>query len=542
MLKISVFSTSDIDGGAARASARLSYGLLKNNEVSVAYYVKSKKEDIDTTKLLIKKDNIYEDIELLIQRNYINTNRTDLTNTLFSFSYSDIKLPKLDSCDVINIHWIEKFLSIHNLYELTKLNKPIVWTLHDMKPFTGGCHYSAGCDSFINNCKVCPQLIDDSCSLTSKVLDMKREIFENSNITIVTPSVWLGEEVGKSTVFKNKRVEVIPNGVDSTIFKPMDKKLAKNYLGIDENSIVLTFGVMSHAEKRKGFDELIESIKLLKNKITDKNVIALFFGTALNQNFPIPSINIGRIDDDKKLSIVYSAADIFILPSLEDNLPNTILESLSCQTPIVAFDTGGAKDIINDDNGKIVPKGDIKALSDEIYNLIIDKNQREKKGKNGRELILLKYQLQHQADAYIELFKELKNEKFNYIEKKIDVNTIFDSLIGSSIRKHQSADKLLLEFSRNYNKIYTQIIKLKESNLSFVIYGNGTVSKTIQALIPKQIVGYVDMAEKDNHPKKLLNMKFDKIIISVLGREDSIIKYLVDELEVSKDKIVTFEL
>lgn len=542
VLKVAIFSTEDIHGGAARASARLGYGLLKDNRVDLTYYVKNKKEDVPTTKFLESNDNMLIDVEQMVQHHYINTNRTDLSNTFFSFSYNGVKLKNLDSYDILNLHWIEKFISLDNLYELSRVNKPIVWTLHDMKPFTGGCHYSSNCNDFMKNCEECSQLVNDSQNLTSSVLNIKHKIFKDANITIVSPSVWLAEEAKKSLLFKNKRVEVIPNGVDSAVFKPMNKVLAKKELGIGENTIVLTFGVMNHAEKRKGFSELIDVIKLLKEKIKNLNVIALFFGTSCDVDFPIPVVNIGAVCDDKKLSIIYSAADIFILPSLEDNLPNTILESLSCETPVVAFDTGGAKDIINDNNGKIVPKGDVQSLSDEIYNLIIHKDLREQKGKNGRKLIVSKYQLNHQADAYIKLFQELKNKKFDYVENKLDINSNFDGLVGYTIRERKIDNSRRLDFSKDYNILYNQIDKLKNNNYEYVIYGYGTIGKTTQSLIPEKIVDYVDIANEEKHPRNLVSMKFDKIIISVLGREDSIIKYLVEELGIKRDIIITFDV
>lgn len=546
-MKIAIFSTSDISGGAARATVRLCKGLSDTNGLTIEYLVKNKKNRLSKTKILNFKNINLQSIESNINNNLIVKNRTPLSNTLFSFSYADIDLPNLNEYDVFNLHWIEFFLSLNNLNELVKTNKPIVWTLHDMKPFTGGCHYSSICKGYETNCEECLQLTENNHEIAKKVLYVKREIFKNSNITIVTPSKWLADEAKKSSLFKDKRIEVIPNSVDSSVFKAIDKAKAKKRFGIDKESIVLTFGVMNHSEKRKGFQELVEAMDILKDRLKDVAVIGLFFGSECSESFPIPVINIGHVDSDEELSYIYSAADIFILPSLEDNLPNTILESFSCQTTVVAFDTGGAKDIICEANGKLVAKGNIIALSDAVYELIVDKKARERKNKRGRELILQKYQPHHQAASYIKLFKELKEENFKYTDIDIDVTSYFDALIGFACRTSKSDKKM--EFSQSFNKFFEQIKSIDEK---CVIYGHGTLGKTIYKLIPEKIVAFVDISSKNISydivsddvyaPENLPNMDYDKIIISVLGREDEITNYLLHKVGVKKDNIIILDI
>ncbi len=548
-MNVAVFSTNDIVGGAARASERLCGGLWKMHDINVEYIVKNRKSMLGKTKVLRYANANLEDIESIISHYLINSNRTSLSNTLFSFSYADSDLPDLTKFDILNLHWIESFLSLNNLNELVKLKKPIVWTLHDMKPFTGGCHYSADCDKYRFECLDCLQLIDNTQRLTQKVLHVKQEIFNDANITIVSPSRWLADKARKSAIFKNKRIEVIPNSVDSCVFRAIDKAKAKRKFGIDPKKTVLTFGAMSHIEMRKGFRELYRSIELLKDKISDQNLVALFFGGDCTHDFPIPIVDIGHVDHDETLSYVYSAADIFILPSLEDNLPNMILESLSCATPVIAFDTGGASDIINEDNGKIVPKGDVKALSEAIVELIENKEKREQQGRNGRRLIRQKYQPHNQALLYRKLFGELQSEKFIYQDREININPYFDELIGFVYRNSPVGNKIV--FSKQYNKFFKQVEQCKK-NKTVVIYGYGTVGKTIKALIPEHVTAFVDknssllsqdiVKDKVYNPQNLQNMQYDKIIISVLGREDEIIGYLVEKLHIDEKKIITFSI
>ncbi|WP_345993139.1 glycosyltransferase [Sulfurimonas sp. HSL-1716] len=546
-MKVALFSTTDNSGGAARATYRLKRGLQNMQNIDIDYFVSHKADDLSQAKKLDFKNGDLKEADSAFYSNYIVKNRTALSNTLFSFSYEDTSLPGLDEYDVINLHWIEFFLSLNNLYELTRSNRPIVWTLHDMKPFTGGCHYSSTCKGYESDCSECPQLINDSKSLPKTVLQAKREILKNANITIVAPSQWLADEARKSSLFKDKRIEVIPNSIDSSVFKAIDKAEAKGSLGIDKEKIVLTFGVMNHSEKRKGFFELVEAMKMLKERIKELDVIGLFFGGECSDDFPIPVINLGLVDNDEELSRIYSAADIFILPSLEDNLPNTILESFSCQTAVVAFDTGGAQDIISEENGKIVAKGDIKALSDAVYELIIDKKSREDKAKNGRELIVQQYQLHHQAKAYNKLFEELKEESFYYQDRNIDVNSYFDALLGLTCRSFLPTKKL--RFSQNFNKFFEQINSIEEQ---CIIYGHGTIGKVIYKLIPEKIVAFVDISSNViscdiavgavYSPKNLPNMQYEKVIISVFGREEEIINYLLKESGVQKDRIITLDI
>jgi glycosyltransferase involved in cell wall biosynthesis len=543
-MKIAMFSTYDISGGASRACVRLKHGLLLDKRADIRYFVKFKKEESKKTIVLKSKEVLKDDLEGLINL-YFRENRTNLSDTLFSFSFSDIILPDLKPFDIINLHWIETFISLENLYELVKLNKPIVWTLHDMKAFTGGCHYSSNCEKYINECNNCPQLTNDPKELVTKVFQEKKEIFKNANITIVTPSIWLANEAKKSKIFKNKKIEVIPYGLDTSIFFPRNPRKAKKMFGIDEETIVLSFGVIDHSEKRKGFKELLEAISLIENKIKNKKITALLFGTSTDTNLPFKVIHIGHVNDDEKLSYLYSASDIFILPSLEDNLPNTILEALACGTPIIAFDTGGAKDIINDSNGKIVPKGDIKKLSEEIYNLICDKELREKKGKTGAKLIQNNYSLKHQANAYLKLFHEIKEKDFNYLKNN---NLIFN--FDKQIRSYFFRDYSTIEdknylFSSNYNNFYNSINNLKEQ---YIIYGYGTIGKTIEKIIPNQVIIFIDrkaeLIRKENvkHPSEIKSLEYDKILISVLGREKEIIEYLNKELEIKEDKIISIKI
>ena len=534
-MKIAIFSKTDQTGGAAKASYRLYLG-LKKLDCSLNYFVKNK---ILKDKKIIKlktENYLHKQIEKTIHKNYISQNRTSLTNTFYSFSYASSKLPNLENFDIINLHWTEYFLSLKNLLEIVKLNKPIVLTLHDMKFFTGGCHYSNSCEEYKKDCLNCKQLKNDEKKLAHIILTTKRNIFKRQNITVISPSSWLAKEAKKSSLFKQTPIYVIPNGIDSNKFKAINKKDAKKYFNIPSNSIVLSSGVMDHGEQRKGFNYLLKILELLKKRKLKKEIYFLLFGKNSEKDFPIKTINIGFIDNEEKLSYAYSASDIFLLPSIEDNLPNTMLESLSCQTPIVAFDTGGVKDVIDDSCGRVIEQKNISSFEKEVFNLIINNKLRKKLGKNGRNKILKNFQIFHQANRYLNLFKNLEKKEKNIqvLDKKI--LTPFNNLVGSLLENTQYNNNL--NFNIEYSKFFDKITKLQKTQEKYILYGNGSISKTIQKLIPEKIITYVDINDENNHPLKLQTLQYDKILITVLGREKEIIKYLIKNLNIKKDKII----
>ena len=529
-MKIALFSTNDKNGGAAAAAYRLYKALSEINNVK--YFVKEK---IIKDKNIVKLDYNNSALAGKDIQNFINQNRTALTNTLFSFTNRYTNLPNLCSFDIINLHWIEYFLNLENFKELMEFKKPIVWTLHDIKPFSGGCHYPNICEGYKEDCSFCMQA--KGTSLPQKVLEAKKRVFENANLTIITPSKWLANEAKNSTLFGSRRIEVIPNGVDTKIFKPING--AKEKLNIPKDTIVLSFGVQNFNERRKGFFELQKALKIVSKQLKNKQVTGLLFGKNTSK-LPIPTKELGYINNEAQLALVYSASDMFILPTLEDNLPNIILEAMSCATPVISFDTGGAKDIIDTSNGDIIPKGDIQALAYKILEYIHNDNIRENKSKNARKKIIENFTLTHQAKRYKDLFYSLENRPFkyksiNFLPKKFMQNEI-DKILNNTNYQNNFI------FSQNFNSFFIQLLNISKNYKNIILYGNGTISKAIQKLMPNNIIGYVDINDKNNHPSTLKKREFDKVLITVLGREEKIIQYLADELKINIEDILVLRI
>jgi len=422
-MKILQISTYDLESGAARAAYRLHKGLRQLGQD--CYMVVRHKSSADDSVLGITPDNLAEKfaedffLSMVIQGHYVDAHRTELSNTIFSLSYPGYELsalPVVQGADIINLHWVARYQSPLTLHRLFSLKKPIVWTLHDQWPFTGGCHYTARCDKYQKDCINCPQLADDPFNLPAVVLKDKLEYFKNANLTIVTPSRWLAACAKESKLFKDQRIEVIPNSLETDIFRPLPKSQAKTKLGLKAEMITLLFGASDGKEKRKGFHVLLEAIKYCSTDSRFRQLVAADRMKIMCFGYPnddlaaagIPVVALGYLGSDEEIRLAYAAADMFILPSLEDNLPNTMLEAMSCGTSVVGFDVGGIPDMVkNGATGYLVPLGDVHQLGETILSLIFETKRLELMGLNCRQTIEEGYTLAVQARRYMTLYEEL---------------------------------------------------------------------------------------------------------------------------------------
>ncbi len=421
ILQINTYGTT---GGAGKAAFRLHKGLLAVG-TSSRYLVKTL-ENPDPGVIVVSKDPLFEKnfvTDSFINKYYIWFNRTELSNTYFSFSYPGYDISEHESvraADILNFHWVDDFLSPWSLHKLFYGNKPTVWTLHDQKPFTGGCHYSSGCVQYQTGCIACPQLSDDPFGLPAAALADKRDLFKGANLTIVTPSKWLAKEARNSTLFRDCRIEAIPNSVETDVYCPIEKAAAKEALGIDPQTITLMFGTVDAKEARKGLLHAMNAINFcLQNPEFKKllalkkiNLICVGKIDPLIKTLSLPVRDFGFIASDSRMAAIYNAADIFILPSLEDNLPNTMLEAMACGTPVIAFDTGGISDVIADGlNGRLIEHKNDRQLGCAIIDMIRNPENRKSFGDQAAKLIRNNFKLSDQAKNYKNLYDELLKEK-----------------------------------------------------------------------------------------------------------------------------------
>ncbi|WP_456382398.1 glycosyltransferase family 4 protein [Hydrogenimonas sp.] len=445
-MKIAILNTYEQMGGAAKAAYRLFLGLREAGH-DTAYLVRTRsgKPDPDIVQMDAFNRSLLA-IDKLMQRYYATLNRTPVSNTPFTITYAGVNTtltPRLQEADIVNLHWIEKFLSLQSLQQILALGKPVVWTLHDEKPFTGGCHYTSGCEAFREDCGECPQLKYDPYRVARKTLEAKLELLKEVDLTIVTPSRWLAERAASSALFRGRRIEVVPNGVDTEIYRPMDKGSSKAVFGIDSETVVLQFGAQDTREKRKGFASLVEAIDIALEDETfakmakEGKIVVLCVGEPSGEieALPIEKISTGYIDGDEKMARLYDATDLFVLPSLEDNLPNTMLESMACGTPVVGYASGGIAEVVDENNGRTVPTGDSRALAGAIVEMVLNEQSRKECGKRARELVVSRYKISDQVERYLELFREISEARGESRKKKDeDFGRHFDCVAGYALR------------------------------------------------------------------------------------------------------------
>lgn len=254
-----------------------------------------------------------------------------------------------DAADLLHLHWIGK--GTLPLRRLARLSLPVVWTLHDQWPITGGCHYDAGCGRFAYGCGSCPVLGSTRATdLSARLFQMKRSAYRDIDLSFIAPSRWLADQVRAAPLGRDHPVHLIPNALDRTVFSPgTDRAAARRALRLPATARVVAFSAMGGTqEPRKGFDLLQDALRQLATTLPHADTHLLVIGGTVTAaaDLPLPARGTGHIEDEPALARVLAAADLLVAPSRQDNLPNTVLEALACGVPAVAFDIGGMPDLI----------------------------------------------------------------------------------------------------------------------------------------------------------------------------------------------------
>jgi glycosyltransferase involved in cell wall biosynthesis len=411
-MKVLHISTCDRQGGAFIAAHRLYQG-LREKGIDSRMLVQTKLSD--EANIISSRTKVQKGLEKI--KTFLDVTPLALhperDKSLYSLQWCPDNLASeiaRISPDIIHLHWVNGgYLRIETL---AKLKQPLVWTIHDMWPFTGGCHYSSDCEKYTKSCGACPQLNSTKeWDLSRWVWQRKAKAWKNLDLTVVTPSKWLAKCANDSTLFCDVPTQVIPNGLDIEKYKPVDKVLAKSLLGLPLDKQIVMFGAINPTDNpRKGATLLLSALQSISQPQLQDRMHVAVFGASKPTNIPdfgFETHYIGRLSDDISLSLTYSAADVFVAPSIQDNLPNTVMEALACGTPCVAFNIGGMPDLIaNLHNGYLARPFCIEDFARGIVWVLEDLERHHQLCNSARMKVEQEFALSIQSQNYLNLYNQ----------------------------------------------------------------------------------------------------------------------------------------
>jgi len=419
-MRVVHISTFDLLGGAARAAYRLHEGLQRIGVESEMFVADKLSRDNTVSRYEPSADG-WNRLRREIRRQKLGRSLNGYHPTsplsLRNFSddrtiYKDDPWRRLPECDLLHLHWVAGFLDYTAFFATLPAAKPVVWTLHDMNPFTGGCHYDEECGRFSAACGACPQLgSKEENDLSHQIWQRKRKALAGASgrLQIVADSNWLASEAKRSSAFAGLPVTAVHYGLDVQVFAPRDRMAARSVLGIPAEARVVLFGADHIEIRRKGLAFLLEALTGLPDDA------APFLLTMGNGAPPLPGrfphMHLGYVTGDRFLSIVYSAADVFAIPSLQEAFGQTALESMACGTPVVGFNAGGIREVVVDGvTGFLAPVRNSCALQQAIAKLLVNPSLRAELAGNCRKAAEEEFSLEIQAKRYIELYQGLLNK------------------------------------------------------------------------------------------------------------------------------------
>jgi glycosyltransferase involved in cell wall biosynthesis len=408
-MKVLHIVAGELSGGAARGAYWLHCG-LRELGVESKIFTNSKitlGDDNVVTTLRSKKNKAFNMIrgqmDNLLLFFYPKRKRIIFSTGMFGVDFTKTK--EYQETDIIHLHWING--SFVNIKHLAKIDKPIVWTMRDMWPMMGGCHYSMECEKYKTGCGNCDQLQSKrSYDLSKFILNRKKKYLPKS-MKLVGISHWLSEKAKESELFRDFDVRTISNNIDTNEFFRIDKKVARDILGIKTDKKIILVGSTNLKDFYKGFGKFQEAVKEL-----DKSKYLLcFFGNvdkSVAEHLGFEYKSFGYLYDNISLRLAYSSADVFVAPSLMDAFGKTLAESMACGTPVVCFDATGPKDIVTHkvDGYKAKPF-ESKDLSEGIE-WILNAENYDELCKNAREKVLQEFDSKVVAKKYIELYETVR--------------------------------------------------------------------------------------------------------------------------------------
>jgi glycosyltransferase involved in cell wall biosynthesis len=417
-MRVILLNTMDRQGGAARACFRLMQGLLIHG-VDAHMLVQDKTGEDEY--VLAAKTKLEKGLSAL--RPTMDQVPLALRGHSLSLKFSSQWFPdglaanlKQHQPDLVNLHWINKgFVRIETL---PRLAVPLVWTLHDMWPFTGGCYHSGECENYRQQCGACPILdSSNSSDLSHWVWRRKQRSWQEINLTVVCPSKWIAQRASQSSLFASRRIEVIANGLDTGRYRPLDRAQARDWLGLPQDKLLLLFAAAKGpGDLYKGFKHIPVLMERLRSEGM-QNVELVVLGEVQRQDFnvyPFQSHLLGQLSDDVSIALAYAASDVFLSPSTADNLPNTVMEAMACGIPGVAFRVGGIPEMIDHQlNGYLAEAEVVDDLAAGVQWVLEIPQRRQVLAEQARLKARREYDHIQQASKYHELFQELVQQQWS---------------------------------------------------------------------------------------------------------------------------------
>lgn len=405
------FSTADNEGGSGRSAYRIHTELRGRGNRS-RMLVKSKvTDDPDVDEVapgrLLSRGDAWTNL---------TTARVGLQYQVIPSSGRTLRHPWIKEAEIIQLFNTHGGYLAHRLLPAIALGRPVVWRLSDMWPVTGHCAYSDGCEKWLTGCGACPDLATYPAigrDTTAWLWRQKQKIYRQLLLTVVAPSSWTESIAQRSPLFAGCSIHRIPNGLDLTVFRPYDRNSAREFLGVPPNSTVILYAPhVAAANARKGTDALARILNEL-GPCRDTVVLVAGVGSkAWVGKVPQTVIPLGFLQDDRLIAMANAAADLVVVPSVVENLPNSAIEALACARPVVAFDAGGMRDAVRSgETGLLVPVGDIGSFVAALRTLLQDKSLREALGGRGHDLAKREYSAKVQGERFESLYRSLLPEQ-----------------------------------------------------------------------------------------------------------------------------------
>ena len=416
-MKVLLVNTSESTGGAAIAAKRL-MNALDHSGIQAKMLVLHKTSS--DNRVIAIPDTWKKKFFFLWERFIIWINNCFSRKNLFTISIANAgfnitTLPEFQEADIIHLHWVNQgFLSLKGLQKILESGKPVVWTMHDMWPCTGICHHARTCTNYQTGCTQCQYL---NCNhktkdLSTSTFKKKNELLRKHQVQFITCSKWLHQLASKSALFKGQNITAIPNPIDVNCFCPQSQKEARERLGLPLNKNLILFGAVKPTDKRKGIDYMVEACQILKDRhpeLTQECGIVIIGNQSneITSLFPIQSYCLDYISDIERIIDVYNAVDTYVTPSLEENLPNTIMEAMTCGVPCVGFNIGGIPEMISHlENGYVAKYRNAQDFADGIV-WVLEKQRRNMLGQLARQKAENEYCEEQIAGKYANIYHQL---------------------------------------------------------------------------------------------------------------------------------------